>query len=333
MMKKSIRKQLFTGAAVATAAVLLVLLNACGGGGGGSSADSEVISSTLDTTSVETLAGRAVLEGDCVGVSGFVTLNPASTFALKVDNSEATAQADFASRVSSYTTLISGLINGTFSKTGDHDNGTDTLTYQFSDYTNPVGGLTFAANGSATVIYHGVPGDFGPVLSKKTVDTNGPVTITKAANSAGRSRLAARDSGSYEVSISGLSQVYAALANPDDLLISSALVKNLQTGQQHKISNLRSKGTFSSTQAALSNLSYTYTSSDVGTLEVSSDSLVIELDGMKIPKSIADTLAMTATDGSRAETVIESNGTIKIYQVDDSGKTLTSEVNCAGLVH
>jgi len=333
-MKKTINQQMATGTAAA-AGVLLAMLSACGGGGGGSSATgSEVISSTLDTTSVETLAGRAVLEGDCVGVSGFATLNPASTSALKVDQSVDSIQTGFANRVSSYTTLISGLINGTFAKTGDHDNGTDTLTYQFSDYTNPVGGLTFAANGSVTVIYHGVPGEFGPVQTKKTVDTNGPVTITKAANSGARaSRVAARDTGSYEVSISGLSQVYAALASPDDLLISNALVKNLQTGQQHKISNLRSKGNFSSTQAALSNLSYTYTSDEVGTLEVSSDSLVIELDGMKIPKSVAGTLAMTATDGTRAETVIEGNGTIKIYQVSDTGKTLTSEVNCAGLVH
>ncbi|MBC8210712.1 MAG: hypothetical protein H8E21_06545 [Gammaproteobacteria bacterium] len=330
-MKTTIYKKIFVGTSLATG-VALAVLGGCGGGGGGGSTESEVVSSTLDVTSVETLAGRAVLEADCVGVSGIASLSPTADVAVQSSPIEAEPVL-WANRVSDYTGLINGLISGTFAKTGEHDNGTDTLTYQFSNYTNPVGGLVFAANGSARVIYHGVPGLFAPVQTKKTVDTNGPVTITKSANSGARSSLAAKDSGSYEISVSGLSQVYAALTNPDDLLISSAVVKNLQTGEQHLVRNLRGKGTFSSTQAALTGLSYSYTSPDVGTLEVTSDSLVIELDGMKIPKSITGTLAMTATDGTRAETVIEANGTIKIYQVDDTGTTLTSEVNCASLVH
>lgn len=308
------------------------LVSSCGGGGGGGT--SEVIESTLDSATVETLAGRAVLEGDCVGVSGIADLGQLNALRTAGRPTQLDARPTLASRVSDYTDLIYGLISGTFSKTGDHDSGTDTLVYTYSDYTNPVGDLVLEANGSASVVYHGVPGDFGPVVSNKTVSTNGPVSISKSANTSARLAVAQKSNANYELSVSGLNQIYASvISNPDDLVIDSVALKNLDTGQVYKVTNLSSKGNFGSSQVTLSDLSYTYTSSDVGTLQVTSDNVVINLDGMKIPSDIAGTFTMTATDGTQGEVVIQSNGNMTIYTGSGAQRVQVSEVDCSGLVH
>jgi len=279
----------------------LVFLASCGGGSGGGSTSEDVIDSTLNTASVETIAGRIALEGDCNAVAGVADLRQQTTAEANPDEIAQRTQPSYANRISSYTSTISGLLGGTLKKTGDHNNGTDTLTYTYQDFTNPVGRLKFAANGSASVIYHGKPGDFGPIVSNKTVDTNAPISIKKSAYSvAGRSKLAHKSSANYEFSVKGLNRIFATvLFDPDNIVIDSATVKNLDTGQVYKISNLKSKGYIDTEQLALSDLSYTYTSSDVGTLKVTSDSLIINLDSMKIPKSLSGTLAMTATDGTK----------------------------------
>ncbi len=310
----------------------LALVSSCGGGGGGGS--TEVIDSTLDTASVETLAGRVVLEGDCVGVSGIADLSQVD--ALRVASHPASMEqpSTLASRVSDYTDQIYGLISGTFTKTGDHENGTDTLVYTYSDYTNPVGDLVLQANGSASVVYHGEPTELGPVVSNKTVSTNGPVSIAKTPNISIRPGIALKSNASYELSVSGLNQIYAAvLSNPDDLVVNNVTLKNLDTGQVYTVTNLQSKGSFGSSQVTLSDLSYTYTSTDVGTLQITSDNVVINLDGMKIPSDVAGTFTMTATDGSKGELVIQSNGNITIYTGTGPGRVQVSEVDCSGLVH
>lgn len=332
MMEYSIHNVTRSGFNLATLLGFMVLAG-CGGGGGGSSGP-EVISSTLDNTSVQTLASKAVAEAECSGISGIAVLPSLNMAARDTEDSSLTQPVTLASRVSDYTTLISGLISGTFSKTGDHSNGTDTLTYQYTDYTNPVGGLVLEANGSASVIYHGVPGDYGPVVSNKTVSTNGPIAVSKSPNTSARSAQKVLTTTDYEVSVSGLNQIYATIMmSADDLVIDNVRIKNLDTGQVYSIDKLTAKGYFSNTMVTLGDLSYTYTSSDVGTLQVTSDAVVVTLDGMKIPSSIQGTLTMTATDGTQAETVIESNGNVKIYTVNNSVKTLTSEVDCSSLVH
>ena len=311
-----------------------LVLSACGGGSSSDNNDNSVIDSTLDTTSVQTLAGRMVLEGDCSAVSGVADIKDAPLSAAQLADRAKKQQPTLANRISSFSATINGLLGGSLVKSGEHSNGTDTLNYAYTNFSNPVGDLDITANGNASVVYHGTPGEYGPVYTNKTVDVPDPINISKAPLVAGRGGVAQKSTANYKFQVSGLKQVYATvLLGMDDLTIASATLENLDTGKVYKVSDVKSKGYFNSSQVSLSDLSYTYTTDDVGTLKVKSDSLIIQLDGVKIPKSISGTLTMTATDGTQAETVINGDGTVNIYRITTDGKVLTSEVDCSGLVH
>lgn len=326
MTKRSVFKKKIYATGLSGGIGLLMLA----GCGGGSSSDTTVTgTSTLDTVSIEKLASRVVEEGDCIAVSG---ASAARRSEKQVPIAEVTSPT-LLSRVIDI--AINGLLGGTLTKTGEHLDGTDTMTYTYSDFANPVGELAFSANGTASVVDHGVPGDFGPIMSNKTIDTNGDIEITKESNTGNRPGLLSRVLlGTYKLKIAGLDRTYAQeFAAPDSYVINNVTLLNDDTGSEYKISNLKGKGYFNSSQAALTDVEYTYTSPDVGPLTVKSDSLNVSLDTMKIPSSAEGTLNVTATDGTQAEVVLENTGTVKIYSVDGATKTLTSEVDCSGLVH
>ncbi|WP_299881486.1 hypothetical protein [uncultured Cocleimonas sp.] len=326
MKKRSVLKKTIYASGI-TSGIGLLMLAGCGGGS--SSDTTETGTSTLDAVSIEKLASRVVEEGDCVAVSGASSARISDKLA---STDEVSTPPLLALAIEN---VINGLLGGTLTKTGEHLDGTDTLTYTYSDFANPVGELAFSANGTASVIDYGVPGDFGPIMSNKTIDTTDEITITKESNTESRPGLLSRILlGTYKLKIAGLDRTYAQeFADPDSYVIDDVTLVNADTSSEYKISNLKGKGYFNPSQAALMDIEYTYNSPDVGPFTVKSDSLTVSLDTMKIPSSAEGTLIMTATDGTQAEVVLENTGTVKIFSVDGTTKTLTSEVDCSGLVH
>lgn len=303
-----------------TSSAGLMFMAGCGGGGGGGSSATQ---STLDTESIQKLAQHLVEEGNCVAVSG---VNAAALRSTTLTNSTSPVQQKAILRSYPIDSTTYGLISGSLRKHGEHNNGTTSLSYDYTNYTNPVGDLKVAVSGSASVIDHGTPGDYGPIMSHKTIDTKGDIDVIKSSYNR-------KSSGNYKFRMSGYTQTYAKSLGPDSLKITSASITNSDSGDESQISQLTANGYINPTVVALTNLKTTYTNSTTGTLTVKSDSLTINRDSVEIPSSISGTLDLTATDGTKAEAVINETGSIKIYTVKGSDKSLVSEVDCSSLVH
>ncbi len=320
-MKSSTIKRL-SFATTFSAGLALVLLSSCSGGGGGGTS---LVSSTLDEASVQELAQNIMLEGDCIALSGVLSTSFSkddSSSKLLTDNTTGIDTRSYA-----LDSTVYGLISGSLRKHGEHDNGTDTLTYDFENYTNPTGDLQFGLSGSVSVVDHGTPGVYGPIMSNKTINTDGALNVSKSSYSRA-------SSANYELQLSGYNQVYATvLFAQDDLDISSASAKNTSTNEEYKISNFSAKGYFTNSSIGLTGLKTTYTDPQVGSLTVESDVVNISRDSVQLPSAVEGTFGLTATDGTKAEAVITQSGNVKIYTVDGTTKVLVSELDCSGLVH
>jgi len=320
-MKNFSNNKILIATSFASIAALLLLSCSSGGGGGGSSA----VSSTLNEESIQVLSQSIVDEGDCVAVSGLTLAQPLDKESSnnRVDSDTSTIQ--FRSYPISYT--VHGLLGGSVSKEGEHDDGSNSLVYTFNDFTNPSGELKFGVNGQASVVDHGKPGDFGPIMSNKTIDTKGKMQVVKSSYN--RS-----SSATYEVELDGYNQIYSTvLFDQDDLKIKSASARNTATDAEYKVDDLTAKGYFTDSQVALTDVKTIYTDPQVGTVEVTSDLIRISRDSMQIPSAADGTLVMTATDGTQAELVITESGNIKVYTKDNDQRVLVTEVDCSNLVH
>ncbi len=221
---------------------------------------------------------------------------------------------------------VNGLIDGKLIIGGNHNNGTDTYNYSYQNFTNPVGNSQYALNGSASVVDHGKPGDFGPIMSNKTAKTNGAIGVDKSA-------YRRNATGHYEFTLSGYNQTYSkVLFTPDELIISSALIKNTNTKEEYKLSNLRTKGFFNSDSIALIDTKGSYTDPELGTMTITADTLQVSLNTVKLPTSVNGTISAKASDGTTADFVISSNGNVKIYSTTKNTKVLISEMDCASLL-
>jgi len=317
-MKTLTVKKLFF-VTVLTSVVTLIPFVGCGGSGGGGGS---TVASTLDKASVQKMAQNILEEGNCVAISG-LGLSPS----LYNTNNPTQDNPKLNLRTYGIDRTINGLISGTLRKHGEHNNGTDTLTYDFSNFTNPTGNLKFGLNGSASVIDYGKPGDYGPIKTKKTIATKGALSATKSSNTR-------QSATNYELKMSGYAQTYAkVLFSPDDLIIRNASAKNTTTNKEYSISNLSAKGFFSNDQIALIDLKTKFTDPEVGTVDVISDKVVVSRDSVQLPSSLTGTFTLTASDGTKAQTVVAQSGNIKIYTLKGDTKTLVSELDCSGLVH
>ena len=317
----SMKKLFFTATIVSASALVLLSCSGGGSGGGGSS-----VSSTLNEETIQVLSQNVLEEGDCIAVSGLTLTDSLNKGVLPVtDVREDEKEVVFREYPISYT--VYGLLGGSVSKEGEHKDGTDSLTYKFDNFSNPSGNLKFGVSGQASVVDHGKPGDWGPIMSNKTIDTKGKVNVTKASYN--------RDStANYECEVDGYNQIYATeFFSFDDLNIKAASAKNVDTGAEYKIKNLTSKASFDDSQILLTDIKTIYTDPKVGTVEVTSDAMTISRDSMQIPSSAAGTLVLTATDGTQAELVITQSGNIKVYTKDDNQRVLVSEMDCSGVVH
>jgi len=324
---------LTTSISIVSSATVLFLVGGCSGGGGAGGTSS--IKSTLDTQSVETLASHLAVKGDCTAISGVLQAGVAVYNNAVVP--EQTGQAGQLTGQGSYpiSSTVYGLTSGTLSKEGEHNNGTDTLVYTFNNFTNPVGNLQVDINGKASVVDHGKPGDYGPIKTNKTIDTVGALDIAKSSSSPIKANSSSTSSTHYSVSISGYNQTYATkLLDPDSLVIKSATIKDSDSNTEYKLTSFNAKGYFTDDTVTLSKITATYTDPDVGTLKVSGDHLNINRDAVvKVPTVAEGTFTLTATDKTQADVTIDASGNVKFYSVDDTGKTLVSELDCSNLVN
>ena len=328
-------------ATIFASAVTFSLLSGCSGGGSdGNNADAGpiVIPSTLTTESIPKLARNVLDVGSCEAVSGIAQTSTIIDTSNS-DNNDSTKITSYNMQTMDSHPIdetVDGPLAGTLHKYGQHLNGTTSLTYDYSNFTVPFGDANFTVNGSASVIDHGKPGDYGPILINKTIDTKGAFHITEA-NTSTLSSMTARsnNTANYVAQLSGYVQTYATvLLAPDTLNIQSGSLKNENTKKEYTIDNLSAKAYFSDDQIILSNAKTSFTDPDIGTLQVTSDSVIIERDSVKLPSAVATTLTLTATDGTQAQADITENGSVKIYSIEDSGaKTLVSELNCSALIH
>ena len=327
-------------ATIFASAVTFSLLGGCSGGGGGSNANAGpiVIPSTLTTESIPKLARNVLDVGSCEAVSGIAQTSTLNT-TLDSNNNDSEGIKSYNMQTTDSHPIdetVNGPLGGTLHKHGQHLNGTTSLTYDYTNFTVPFGDSNFTVNGSASVIDNGKPGDYGPILTNKTIDTKGAFNIAEANTSTLSSTIAtSNNTTNYVAQLTGYVQTYATvLASPDALNIQSGSLKNENTNKKYTIDNLSAKAYFSDDQINLSDAKTSFTDPDIGTLQVTSDSVIIERDSVKLPSSVATTLTLTATDGTKAQADITENGSVKIYSIEDSGaKTLVSELNCSALIH
>ena len=315
-------KKIFFSAFVVSLSSLVLL--SCSAG---ESSKGTTVPSTLDEANIQVLSQNILKEGDCIAVSGLALAQPLNkSITSSKDTTENGQEVKFR-EPHSLSSTVYGLLGGSVSKDGEHNNGTDSLTYKFDDFTNPSGNAKFAVSGSASVIDHGKPGDYGPIMTNKTINTDGKLNVTKSSYSRATS-------AHYECDISGYNQVYAkVLFSQDDLEIKGATALNTDTGAVYRIENFTSKGYFTNDQIVLTDVKTAYTDPNVGTVEVTSDLLKVSRDSMQIPSAMDGTLILKATDGTEAELVITQSGNIKVYAKGDNGRALVSELDCSGLVH
>jgi len=314
-MKTSTTNKLLTLGTLIGTGFLLVLSN-CSGGGGGST----TVKSTLNESTVQTLASNIVLEGDCRAISGVLmaSTNPNKLAITSDMQSTESVQRSYPLDSTTY-----GLVSGSVRKHGEHDDGTTALTYEFNNFTNPTGDLQVGINGSASVVDHGKPSDYGPILSHKTIDSQGPMTLNKASYSRATN-------GTYEVELDGYTQVYSqVLFESDNFEVKNAVARNTATNEIYRISNLSAEGYLADEEMALTNVKTEYTDPEIGTIFVESELIRINRDSMQLPASIEGSFTLTATDGTQAEATVTESGNIKIY----TAGVLTSEVDCSNLVH
>lgn len=322
MKTSKLRKVLTVSAILGGVGVLI--MNGCSSGGGDSI--TSAAPSTLDSVSIQKLAQQAVDVGSCTSVSLVPT---AALSSSSVSVSEDTTLTNNAiARVYDIDETIYGLISGTLHKYGQHDSGTTSLTYDYANFTNPIGDIQVDANGSSSVIDHGVPGELAPTMINKTIDTLNPISIVKSA-------YTRAVSAAYLFSLSGYNRTYATtLGDPDDFVIKTAsLTDENNASMIRTVSNVSAKANIAASQEIYTNVKASYTDPLVGTLNIASESLTIDKDTINLPSNVYGTLALQATDGTEAEAVISNTGSVKIYTVEGTVKTLVSEVNCSNLIH
>lgn len=322
-MKTSKLGKLFVASAMIGGVAVLVM-NGCGSGS--SDAPSSVLPSTLDSVSVQKLSQQAVDVGSCTSVALIPTASALSESNVFTSQDNALTNNAIA-RAYNIDNTTYGLVSGNIHKYGKHDSGTNTLTYDYNNFTNAVGDVQLDVNGSASVVDHGVPGELAPTMINKTIDTLSPISIIKSAYS----RVVG---AAYLFNMSGYNRTYATtLGEPDDLVIKNAsLTDENNASMIRTVSDVSAKGNITDAKDVYTNLKASYTDPLVGTIYIETDSLTVDKDSIKIPKNVYGTLSLRATDGTKAEAVISNTGSVKIYTVEGTVKTLVSEVNCSNLI-
>jgi hypothetical protein len=323
-MKTSKLGKLFIASAL-IGGVAVVVMNGCSSGS--SDTTLSVAPSTLDSVSVQKLAQQAVDVGSCTSVAVIPTSVALSASSVLVSQDDSLTSNAIA-RAYDIDETIYGLISGTLHKYGQHDSGTTSLTYDYNNFTNPIGDIQIDANGSSSVIDHGISGDLGPTMINKTIDTLSPISIIKSA-------ISRAVSATYLFNLSGYNRTYATtFGEPDDFVIKTAsLTDENNASMIRTVSNVSAKANIATSKEIYTNVKASYTDPLVGTIYIESDSLTIDKDSMNLPSNVYGTLALRATDGTEAEAVISNTGSVKIYTVEGTVKTLVSEVDCSNLIH
>lgn len=303
--------------------VASVIIGCGGGGGGGGGSSAPTVESTIDAATVQTVANRAVSNGMCTKVSGSAQRIPGNVQSNSVNRPSMAAAREY-----EYDNTYYGVLGGSMDVHTKHENGTTRYTYSMNAFENIYNGKDVTLDGEAEKVDHGKPGDYGPVVSNTTAQTNGAVAATVNETSRG-----VGSAEHYSIELKGFDLVYSTeFMKPNRLTVDAIKLTDTDKNKEYSVTKVKADAYGMADQ--LANLTAVYNDADVGTLKVTQESAMITIskeDGLgNIPllTNMTGSVELEATDGTKGTLEVAGNS-VKIYTKDANGqKTLVSELNC-----
>lgn len=309
-----------------TVAGLSFMVLGCGGGGGGGGGTASTLTAE---TAVQLADNIAIIDG-CTSTN----VGAAPLYAL----SKNTTASENAAKTRSYpiNKTISGSCGGFLNVSGKHDNGTNTMLYNYSDFCMDFASRELNLDGEADVKNKGNPGTWGPVVYEDTASTrgrvDGSVTGPSFAGARGVTQTFSYALSQYSYKYgSGNKNVPGSASTPDTVSISSTDFINGTTGKKYAGSNISASVYVAGNTANVLSATGRYDDPDNGSFTLSTTNMAIPLDANGYPTSISGTVIdITASDGTKGSATI-NNGMISILV--DGSATPAAQVDCTALLN